>query len=76
MITTNIYKGFQLHIPKEIRQKHNITEDDQVTWKSEGDNIIINVKKQRSLKDLVGLATAEKEFDSVKLKKRSQRGDI
>ena len=76
MITTNIYKGFQLHIPKEIRQKHNITEDDQVTWKSEGDNIIINVKKQRSLKYLIGLATSDKEFDSVKVKKRSQRGDI
>ncbi len=76
MITTNIYKGFQLHIPKEIREKHGITEEDQVTWKSEGDNIIINVKKQRSLRDLVGLATAEKEFDPVKLKKRSQSGDI
>ena len=24
MTTTNIYKGFQLHIPKEIREKHNI----------------------------------------------------
>ena len=33
MITTNVYKGFKLHIPKEIRQRHNITEDDQVTWK-------------------------------------------
>lgn len=76
MITTNIYKGFQLHIPKEIRQKHNITEDDQVTWKSEGDNIIINIKKQRSLKDLVGLATTENDFDSVELKKRNQGGEI
>lgn len=38
MITTNVYKGFKLHIPKEIRQRHNITEDDQVTWKTEGDN--------------------------------------
>lgn len=76
MIKSNIYKGFQLHIPKEIRQKHNITEDDQVIWKSEGDNIILNIKKQRSLNDLVGLATGEKEFDPVKLKKRIQRGDI
>ena len=76
MVTTNVYKGFQLHIPKEIRQKHNITEDDQVSWRSEGEDIILNVKKQRSLRDLVGLATAKKEFESVKLKKRSQRGDI
>ncbi|MBE6488978.1 MAG: AbrB/MazE/SpoVT family DNA-binding domain-containing protein [Methanosphaera stadtmanae] len=76
MTTTNIYKGFQLHIPKEIREKHNITEDDQISWRSEGEDIILNVKKQRSLRDLVGLATAKKEFDPVKLKKRSQRGDI
>lgn len=76
MTTTNIYKGFQLHIPKEIREKHNITENDQISWRSEGDDIILNVKKQRSLRDLVGLATAKKEFDPVKLKKRSQRGYI
>ena len=39
MTTTNIYKGFQLHIPKEIREKHNITENDQISWRSEGDDI-------------------------------------
>lgn len=54
MTTTNIYKGFQLHIPKEIREKHNITEEDQISWRSEGNDIILNVKKQRSLRDLVG----------------------
>ncbi len=76
MITSTIYKGFQIHIPKEIREKKNITEKDQIIWKIDGDNIILNVKKQRSLQDLVALATSDNEVDAVELKKKSQRGAI
>ena len=76
MITSTIYKGFQIHIPKEVREKKNINEKDQIIWNIDGDNIILQVKKQRSLHDLVALATSDREVDAVELKKKSQRGAI
>ena len=57
MITSHIYKGYQIHIPTEIRKKLDIKEDDKITWQTKNDEIIIKIKKQRNIKDLIGLAT-------------------
>lgn len=76
MIETNIYKGFQVYIPKKIREKHNLTIEDKITWESRDDEIIIKVKKQRSLSDLAKLVVADEEVDAVEIKKLARRGEI
>lgn len=76
MIETKIYKGFQVYIPKEIREKHNLTIEDKITWESRDDEIIIKVKKQRSLSDLANLVVADEEVDAVEIKKLAGRGEI
>ena len=69
MIESKIYKGFQVHIPKVIREKHNLTIEDKLIWESKDDEIIIKVKKQRSLSDLANLVIANEEVDAVEIKK-------
>ena len=76
MIETRIYKGFQIYIPKKIREKHNLNLEDKITWESRDDEIIIKVKKQRSLNDLARLVVADKEVDAVEIKKLAGRGEI
>lgn len=76
MIETNIYKGFQVYIPKVIREKHNLNLEDKITWESRNDEIIIKVKKQRSLSDLAQLGVADEEVDAVEIKKLAGRGEI
>ena len=58
MIESNIYKGFQIHIPKVIREKHKLTLEDKLIWESRDDGILIKVKRQRNLSDLANLVTA------------------
>ncbi|AWX31648.1 AbrB/MazE/SpoVT family DNA-binding domain-containing protein [Methanosphaera sp. BMS] len=76
MIESNIYKGFQIHIPKVIREKHKLTLEDKLIWESRDDEILIKVKRQRNLSDLANLVTADEEFDAVEVKKLSGRGEL
>ena len=69
MIETTISKGYQIKIPKVIREKYNIHEDDKITWECRNDEIILKVKKQRKLSDLTNLVIADEEFDAVEVKK-------
>lgn len=76
MIETSIYKGFQIHIPKAIREKHNLKLEDKIIWESKDDEIIIKVKKQRDLTDLACLVIADEEVDAVEIKKLASQGEI
>ena len=77
VISSKIYKGFQTVIPSKIRNELDINLEDTLNWKIEGDLMIIEVVKQKPLRDLEKFAIyVDKEFDSVELKKKSGRGEF
>ena len=59
MIETTFLKDFGYIFRKKIREKHNLLHEDKITGESRDDEIIIKVKKQRSLTDLACLVVAD-----------------
>lgn len=54
--TTKIYDKYQTVIPKEIRQKLDITKEDIVEWRLlENNDIRINIRKKSDFKDIIGM---------------------
>ncbi len=77
IITSKIYKGFQTVIPSKIRKELDINVEDTLNWKINGDLMIIEVVKQKPLRDLEKFAIyVDEEVDSVELKKKSGRGEF
>ena len=77
IITSKIYKGFQTVIPSKIRKELDINVEDTLNWKINGDLMIIEVVKQKPLRDLEKFAMyVDEEVDSVELKKKSGRGEF
>ncbi len=65
MVETKISKGFKITIPSEIRKELGISENDKVEWLINQDNeVVIKVKKKKSLKDIIGIISDEN-MDSV-----------
>ena len=76
-ITSKIYKGFQTVIPSKIRKALDITIEDTLNWKIDGDLMIIEIVRQKPLRDLEKFSIyANEEIDSVELKKKSGRGEF
>ena len=76
-ITSKIYKGFQTVIPSKIRKELDITIEDTLNWKIDGDLMIIEIVRQKPLRDLEKFSIyANEEIDSVELKKKSGRGEF
>lgn len=77
VISSKIYKGFQTVIPSKIRTQLDISVEDTLNWKVEGDLMIIEVVKQKPLRDLERFAIyLDEKIDSVELKKKSGRGEF
>jgi bifunctional DNA-binding transcriptional regulator/antitoxin component of YhaV-PrlF toxin-antitoxin module len=77
VISSKIYKGFQTVIPSKIRNELDINIEDTLNWNIEGDLIIVEIVKQKPLRDLEKFAIyTDKELDSVELKKKSGRGEF
>lgn len=77
VVSSKIYKGFQTVIPSQIRNEMGITLEDTLNWRIEKEVIIVEVKKQRPLSDLVKFAISlDEETDAVDLKKKSGRGEF
>ncbi|WP_407422773.1 hypothetical protein [Methanobrevibacter sp.] len=77
IITSKIYKGFQTVIPSKIRKELDINVEDTLNWKINGDLMIIEVVKQKPLRDLEKFAIyVDEEVDSVELKKKSGCGEF
>ena len=71
---TVISKGYQTVVPAKIRKAHNILPGDVLEWIDNEKGIIVQPRKKRTLKDIIGLVKAE--GDAVESKKRVQKGLI
>ncbi len=69
---TVISKGYQTVVPAKIRRAHNILPGDVLEWIDDEKGIIVQPRKKRTLKDIIGLVKAE--GDAVESKKRVQKG--
>ncbi len=69
--TTKIYKNNQTTVPSKIRKLFNVSEDTEVDWDLNSDNIItITFKtKKTSIRDLVGLGKSKEITNAVELKR-------
>ncbi|MBV1768421.1 MAG: AbrB/MazE/SpoVT family DNA-binding domain-containing protein, partial [Methanobacterium sp.] len=67
-------KGFQTVVPSEIRKKYSIGPGDLVEWVPSNEGVKLRFRKKTSLQDITGIVET-KETDTVKLKKKVQRGE-
>ncbi|MDR0912301.1 MAG: AbrB/MazE/SpoVT family DNA-binding domain-containing protein [Methanobrevibacter sp.] len=72
---TSIYPKFQTTIPKEIRKKIKISENDIIEWDINKEGIIeLKIRKKTGFMDLVGKYDSEP-FDSNSLLKKMDMGE-
>ncbi len=69
---TVISKGYQTVVPAKIRKAHNLMPGDVLEWNESEKGIVVQPRKKRTLKDIIGLVRAE--GDAVESKKRVQKG--
>ncbi|HLB70301.1 MAG: AbrB/MazE/SpoVT family DNA-binding domain-containing protein [Candidatus Methanoperedens sp.] len=69
---TVISKGYQTVVPAKIRKAHNILPGDVLEWIDSENGIIVQPRKKRTLKDIIGLVKTE--GDAVESKKHAQKG--
>lgn len=69
---TVISKGYQTVVPARIRKTHKILPGDVLEWTENEKGILVQVRKKRTLKDIIGLVKAE--GDAVESKKSLQKG--
>jgi len=74
-VMTKIYNKYQTVIPKEIRERFNITKEHLIEWNiDENGSLNLTFIKNLDFEDMAGIFKSEKPTDSVKLKKSVQRG--
>jgi len=69
---TVISKGYQTVVPSKIRKAHDIVPGDVLEWIDSEKGIMVQPRKKRTLKDIIGLV--KEEGDAVESKKRVQKG--
>ena len=69
---TVISKGYQTVVPAKIRRAHDILPGDVLEWIDTEKGIMVQPRKKRTLKDIIGLVKGE--GDAVESKKRIQKG--
>ena len=69
---TVISKGYQTVVPAKIRKAHKIVPGDVLEWIDTEKGIMVQPRKKRTLKDIIGLVKGE--GDAVETKKRVQKG--
>ena len=69
---TVISKGYQTVVPAKIRRVHNLMPGDVLEWIESEKGIIVQPRKKRTLKDIIGIAQAG--GDAVESKKQAQKG--
>lgn len=72
MTETVISKGYQTVVPAKIRKAHKIVPGDVLEWIETEKGIMVQPRKKRTLKDIIGLVKAE--GDAVESKKQAQKG--
>ena len=74
MVTTKIYKGFQIIIPSKIRKELDMKESDILEWEKQDDKAVITFRPKRELNDMIGLIS-DGDLDSVRDTKRAGMGE-
>jgi bifunctional DNA-binding transcriptional regulator/antitoxin component of YhaV-PrlF toxin-antitoxin module len=76
VISTKVYKDFQMSIPSEVRKELGITDVDIADWvvNKENNNVTVSFRKKSSLHDLSGMGKLDKVTNAVDLKHKSRRG--
>ncbi len=69
---TVISKGYQTVVPAKIRRAHDILPGDVLEWIDTEKGIMVQPRKKRTLRDIIGLVKGE--GDAVESKKRIQKG--
>ncbi|VVB86577.1 Uncharacterised protein [uncultured archaeon] len=69
---TVISKGYQTVVPAKIRKSHKIMPGDVLEWTENEKGILVQVRKKRTLKDIIGIVKTE--GDAVESKKLLQKG--
>jgi bifunctional DNA-binding transcriptional regulator/antitoxin component of YhaV-PrlF toxin-antitoxin module len=69
---TVISKGYQTVVPAKIRRAHDILPGDVLEWIDTEKGIMVQPRKKRTLKDIIGIVKGE--GDAVESKKRIQKG--
>lgn len=69
---TVISKGYQTVVPARIRKTHKIAPGDILEWVENEKGILVQVRKKRTLKDIIGIVKTK--GDAVESKKKIQKG--
>lgn len=69
---TVISKGYQTVVPARIRKTHKIMPGDILEWIENEKGILVQVRKKRTIKDIIGIVKTE--GDAVESKKKIQKG--
>lgn len=69
---TVISKGYQTVVPAKIRKDYKIAPGDVLEWTGNERGILVQVRKKRTLKDIIGIVKGE--GDAVESKKSIQKG--
>ena len=69
---TVISKGYQTVVPAKIRKAHKISPGDVLEWIDTEKGIMVQPRKKRTLKDIIGLVKGQ--GDAVETKNRVQKG--
>ncbi len=69
---TVISKGYQTVVPAKIRKVDNLMPGDVLEGSDSENGIIVQPRKKRTLKDIIGIAQAV--GDAVESKKQVQKG--
>jgi bifunctional DNA-binding transcriptional regulator/antitoxin component of YhaV-PrlF toxin-antitoxin module len=73
---TKISRGYQTVVPAELRGAYDISPGDKLVWVEERGEIKVRIRKQKTLKDIIGMISGPKKTDAVELKKKAQRGEL
>ena len=71
---TKISKGYQVVVPKKIRDKLGLKPGDSLVWEEMGDVVVVKPKKKKTLEDITGIISVG--GDAVASKKKVQRGEL
>jgi len=73
-VKTKISKGYQVVVPKKIREKLRLKPGDSLIWEERGDTIVVKPKRRKTLEDITGIISVG--GDAVASKKKAQRGEL
>jgi bifunctional DNA-binding transcriptional regulator/antitoxin component of YhaV-PrlF toxin-antitoxin module len=54
---SKVSRGFLTVVPREVRRKFAVQEGDQLEWSLHGTELMVRIRKRKSIGDLIGLGS-------------------